>query len=109
MQVCSGHSDTGWELTATEIPMTTIQRSVLIKSTDTVLMTLGRKGLAFWVIKGLIVCCATCCCVFICCAEKYTATCPCWQERDLCCLYTGLSSVSSTWQLLGAGGESPAG
>ncbi|CAI9565379.1 unnamed protein product, partial [Staurois parvus] len=49
-------------------------------------MTLGRKGLISGVIKGLTVCffynMETCCCVFLCCAEKYTAVCYCWKERD---------------------------
>ncbi|CAI9569338.1 unnamed protein product, partial [Staurois parvus] len=73
-------------------------------------MTLGRKGLTSGVIKGLTVCCFTvesCCFVLLCCAEKYTAACPCWQERDLC-LHTGLSPVSFTRRLPGAGRESPA-
>ncbi|CAI9576774.1 unnamed protein product [Staurois parvus] len=69
-------------------------------------MALGRKGLTSGVNKGLTVCwltvcCVcftweTCCCIFLCCAEKYTAACSCWQERDLCCLHTGLSPVSVT-------------
>ncbi|CAI9590915.1 unnamed protein product, partial [Staurois parvus] len=63
-------------------------------------MTPGRKGLTSGVIKGLTLCCvcftlyATCCFVFLCCAERYKAECPCWQERDLCCLHTGLFPVS---------------
>ncbi|CAI9548306.1 unnamed protein product [Staurois parvus] len=36
---------------------------MLIKSNDTVLMALGRKGLTCGAIKGLTVCCFTVCCV----------------------------------------------
>ncbi|CAI9609705.1 unnamed protein product [Staurois parvus] len=32
--------------------------------------------------------------MLLCIAEKYTAACYCWQERDLCCLHTGLSPGS---------------
>ncbi|CAI9607241.1 unnamed protein product, partial [Staurois parvus] len=67
---------------------------MLIKSTNTVLMTLGRKGSTCEAIKGLTVCWLTVCCVFywgdmlccislLCCAERYKAACPCWQERPM--------------------------
>ncbi|CAI9611679.1 unnamed protein product, partial [Staurois parvus] len=47
----------GTDLVSLTSPVTPIQLSVLIKSTDTVLMALGRKGLTCGLIKGLTVCC----------------------------------------------------
>ncbi|CAI9532745.1 unnamed protein product [Staurois parvus] len=73
-------------------------------------MTLGRKGLTFWAIKGLTICsvcftmCAvccftkeTCCFVSLCCTEKYKAAC------------LGLSPVSLTQRSSSASQEMPAG
>ncbi|CAI9534194.1 unnamed protein product [Staurois parvus] len=63
-------------------------------------MTLGRKGLTSAPFKGLTVCCVLFYVMFcVCfttetCCEKYTASCFCWQEKNLYCLHTGLSPVS---------------
>ncbi|CAI9566434.1 unnamed protein product [Staurois parvus] len=51
---------------------------MLIKSTDTVLMALARKGLASGAIKGLTVCCFTVetyCCVLLYYAEQSKSAC----------------------------------
>ncbi|CAI9578814.1 unnamed protein product, partial [Staurois parvus] len=66
----------GTDLVSLTSPVTPIQCSVLIKSTDTVLMALGRKGLNMRAIKGLTVCCV---CVLHC---KHTALDGCAMLRN---------------------------
>ncbi|CAI9575628.1 unnamed protein product, partial [Staurois parvus] len=56
----------GTDLVSLTSPVTPIQRSVLIKSTDIVLMALGMKVLTSGTIKGLTVCRFTVCCVCVC-------------------------------------------
>ncbi|CAI9578162.1 unnamed protein product, partial [Staurois parvus] len=60
--MCGGHSDTGGNcLGATDIPSDSNTVISANKSTDTVLIALGRKGLTCGAIKGLTVCCALHC------------------------------------------------
>ncbi|CAI9581766.1 unnamed protein product, partial [Staurois parvus] len=59
----------GTDLVSLTSPVTPIQWSVLIKSTNTVQMALGRKGLTCGAIKGLNVCCVLFYCMLCVCAS----------------------------------------
>ncbi|CAI9613728.1 unnamed protein product, partial [Staurois parvus] len=93
----------GTDLVSLTSPVTPLQWSVLIKSTDTVLTTLGRKELPSGAIKGLTLCWLTLCCVctlqckhtalYGSAMQSHTKQCAGADRGEICVVYTQVSPL----------------